>query len=346
MAGLTLDIAANTRDFIRGTDDVESALEKVSDSLDDAGEDGEKAAEKLERSFSDAQREISRTSKKIGKGIGDDVTDGTDTASEGMETLQQRAEGAAARTAASFDGSVKSIGDGFQRLSSKAFAGFGPAGAAAGVIAAAGLGLVTAEITKQQEMAAELAERFKSAYKAASEDGRDFLNEQQILAAYMDILWDDAKREDARAKSAEIGVTMTQYIRAQAGDVEALNAVVAAGTAAEQKRVDELRNANGEITTRVALGDIELNNLEKITQENQKLLDISNTNQQIAAIATADSREHLELIQKQNKALADTPTTVPTRLTVDDSELTAKLATSRTLRVIVDGYTRNGQRVV
>lgn len=156
--GLSLDIAANTRDFQRGIKDVEGALDQVADSLDDASRDGDKSAEKLERSFSDAQRDISRTSKTMGQDLTTHVKEGTDGAKEGLDDFKGEASQTAKETAASFDGSAESIVGAFQEVAANALGGFGPAGAAAGLAAAAGIGLAVAGFQKTDEANQKLKE--------------------------------------------------------------------------------------------------------------------------------------------------------------------------------------------
>ena len=153
MASLELDVLMNTRDVQRGAKDVDKALDGVSDSLDDVARDGEQAGDKLERSFRDAADAAKRESRTIESDVQRNVNRGFDRASEGAENFKDEAKQNAAEVAASFDGSAESIADGFQGLAATAFSGFGPAGIAAGVTAAAGIGLVTQALTTAQEQA-------------------------------------------------------------------------------------------------------------------------------------------------------------------------------------------------
>ncbi|MET4053585.1 hypothetical protein ABID81_002963 [Frigoribacterium sp. PvP054] len=176
-AGINIDIAANVRAFQKGTENVADSLDDVSDALDDLTRDAERSAnktgdalgdgvkdgakdagnatEKLERKFSDLADAAKRTDP--GKELGDSVRRGTKNAEEGLGEFRDEANSTAKESAASFDGSFESVADAIQEIAANAFAGFGPAGAVAGLAAAAGIGLVIAKMDEGNES----TERFK-----------------------------------------------------------------------------------------------------------------------------------------------------------------------------------------
>ncbi len=232
MASLELDVLMNTRDVQRGAKDVDKALDGVSDSLDDVARDGEQAGDKLERSFRDAADAAKRESRTIESDVQRNVNRGFDRASEGAENFKDEAKQNAAEVAASFDGSAESIADGFQGLAATAFSGFGPAGIAAGVTAAAGIGLVTQALTTAQEQADELKQRLADAYRSAAEEGRNYLDEAEIIAAANDIIFDKTLREEYQRDARAIGIDSTTFIRAMVGDREALTIAIRAGAEA------------------------------------------------------------------------------------------------------------------
>jgi len=134
--------------------------------------------------------------------------------------------------ASSFDGSAQSIADAFQGLAAEAFEGFGPAGVAAGVAAAVGLGAAAAALQQAAEDAQEavdtthdLADALRETGGAASEVAdsmKDIVDEKQWfeywqnlpvdrLHSYADavrlagVSWDDMRlaamgNEDALAR--------------------------------------------------------------------------------------------------------------------------------------------------
>jgi hypothetical protein len=159
---IKIDFLSNVRDFLRGTDAAEDALKDVADSLDDmardakaGGEKAERSIEKLEDSFLDAAKRA-KALGKAGNDAGDDVKKGMKGAEDGVDELKDEANATAKETAASFDGSAESILGAFQEVAANAFAGFGPAGALAGLAIAAGIGLATAEFQKAADAAEEL----------------------------------------------------------------------------------------------------------------------------------------------------------------------------------------------
>jgi hypothetical protein len=170
--GLSLDITANTREAVRGAKDIGDALGDVADSLDDLAKDGSKSTDKLERSFDDTRKETAkvergfkdladtakRESNTAGDAIGRNVKRGTDDAQDGIKEIGNEAASTAKESAASFDGSAASIGDAFQEVAANAFSSFGPAGLIAGVAAAAGIGVVFAQMEKGKEETQEFKE--------------------------------------------------------------------------------------------------------------------------------------------------------------------------------------------
>lgn len=62
---IVIEFAANVRDFLRGTRDVERATEDIADELKDAGRD----AERFEREFQDSMRDAERAADKASRNI-------------------------------------------------------------------------------------------------------------------------------------------------------------------------------------------------------------------------------------------------------------------------------------
>jgi len=303
MAGINIDILANTRQFQAGTKDVEKALDGVADSLDhlaldaarsadqasdalsdgfrdsgrdveraiddaedslkdlsraaeregrDAGDeladgvkdgakDAETALEKTERSF----KELADTAKREdpGKSLGDSVRKGTDEAGEGLGEFKDEANSTAREAAASFDGSAASIGDAFQEVAANAFAGFGPAGAVAGLAAAAGLGLVFAQVEKNDERTEQLREQV-----AALAD--EYISTGRIGGVAMSTVADNIRDmalatedgettlADLRKTADDAGVSFEKLAKAKAGDADALDELIDA----TDRQIEALKN--------------------------------------------------------------------------------------------------------
>lgn len=246
MAGINIDIAANTRDFQRGTKDVESALDDVADALDDLAADSQRQAQKVGSSLGDGVKDgtrdvtrsldaveddlksLARTAQREGKDVGDDLGDGVkdgakdadralerteksfreladtakredpgkplgvsvrkgaDDAKEGLGEFKDEANSTAREAAASFDGSAESIGDAFQEVAANAFAGFGPAGAAAGLLIAAGLGIGFAKINEGSEDTEEFRAK-------VSDLGKEFIATGKLGESSMEFVLDQLR---------------------------------------------------------------------------------------------------------------------------------------------------------
>ena len=229
MAGIRFDLITDTRDVKKGFKDVEEALEDVGDSLDDVAKDGEASTEKLEKSFAELARETKAEAKQMGK----DVTDSYDKMERGGKdaTKEMATEGGmqAEQLASSFDGSAESIVDGFQGAAASMFQGFGPAGAAAGIAAAAGIGLITAEFQKAQEEAEETAAATDEMVASMLESGSTFVTEQAKLNALEAFLGDADARKKAEEFANTVGVDLVEFGSAMfglAGDRENVEAKI------------------------------------------------------------------------------------------------------------------------
>ncbi|MEU4361198.1 hypothetical protein [Promicromonospora sp. NPDC023987] len=175
--GDEFDKSADSLDkFVDGAKDAERAIEDFGSAdsavkkIDDGVQDASTEVEKLEKKFKDAADAVKKIDGKSLK----DVDDSSRKAGEGIDNLKDESNETAREVAASFDGSAESIAEGFQEVAANALGGFGPAGAAAGLAVAAGLGIAIAKLTEvaektneAKEAGAEWAQSFNS---AAAED--------------------------------------------------------------------------------------------------------------------------------------------------------------------------------
>lgn len=229
-------LMADVSSVVKAGTDVEKVLTEMGDSLDQLGSEtattADAAAGKLESEFKRAFDKVQADAKQTGDTVGSRVKEGTDKASEGTTALKENAASNAKEMAASFDGSAQSIADAFQGLAAEAFEGFGPAGVAAGVAAAVGLGAAAAALQQAAEDAQEavdtthdLADALRETGGAASQVAdsmKDIVDEKQWfeywqnlpvdrLHSYADavrlagVSWDDMRlaamgNEDALAR--------------------------------------------------------------------------------------------------------------------------------------------------
>lgn len=101
MAGINIPFLSNVRDFLKGTGDVEGALDDVADSLDDMAGEAEDAARQSARSLgdvSDALDDVARDSRDTGDDLG-----------TSLDGAAREAEDAAARLERSFRDSLDAV---------------------------------------------------------------------------------------------------------------------------------------------------------------------------------------------------------------------------------------------
>jgi hypothetical protein len=234
-------IAADAKQFDQGIrsgvvkplEQAEKALEQLADAADDAGRDGSRGIDRLEDALKDAQRQAKKTEDAV-----DDIGDGGKASmgkwSEGAKEVSQEIGQNLGETVSSIRGNLSDLGQvGQDTLGGLAatLAGGGPAGivGAAGLAAGAiGLGLVTAELQKQQEEADRMRERLGAAYQGAAEDGRKFLDVQTIIADGMDLIFNPERAEEYKRvldDATQLGLDRATVIAANTGDLEAQAAV-------------------------------------------------------------------------------------------------------------------------
>lgn len=252
--GIDISVAADTRSamsainrgLLEPLEDVSEELEKLGKESKDAGDDLERSMRDAQRRTEDAKKEIKqlsdelRTAGRQGKRTGDDIDDGFRKAERGAEEFRDEANSTAREAAASFDGSAESIADAFQEVAANAFAGFGPAGAIAGLAAAAGIGLVISAFDQMGEASEESKQRAAEWAQAYVDAGGMVLTQAITTAKVMDIATDPDKYTKATENAKNWGVEVSTAINAMAGETWALNAVNDSLTASAEKVNDEM----------------------------------------------------------------------------------------------------------
>lgn len=220
------DSFSDVQDELRDTG---RAAERAGDEMQDAARE---AARVIDRDLTQALDEVQDQARTTGRTVGREVEDGTRRASEGMDEFRDEANSTAREAAASFDGSADSIGDMFQEVAANAFAGFGPAGAAAGLAIAAGMGIALAALNKVSEDATASKEDIISIAQAIREHGGEFGMEAAISAMdeYGDTIqdtkeWWEVFQSEAlsgwdklREQSEATGLTMQEIFRGRFAD--------------------------------------------------------------------------------------------------------------------------------
>lgn len=266
MAGKPIEIPISvTADDLQGVDKVTEGFEDVEKSLKDVTKASDKAADQMSDDMSDAAKKIDRDltkaldevsdkAKSAGKGIGDGVKKGTDKAGEGFKDMRDESASTAKEAAASFGG-IEDAGDALQETLANAFVGFGPAGMAAGLIAAAGIGLVISSMTENAEKINENKEKMLELAQVMKDNGGKLSNADYIKSmedygyAIQDTKeWFEVFQEDAvsgfeqiRDGADKAGVSVKDAFLGQFGSVEDATKVLAdldaeLGTLEEQSR--------------------------------------------------------------------------------------------------------------
>ena len=228
---IKIPLVADVDKAIRGVEDVADAFDDVQDALEDVTKEAKKTEDALEevgdgtKKAEDASDDMARKfrtdfdkiradAKTAGDGIGKNVKDGTSRAEQGMDDLKGEAGDTAREVGASFDGSASSIAEGFQEVAANAFTGFGPAGAAAGLAVAAGIGIAIAKLT-------EMAEKINEAKTAGASWATEFNTADM-----------EGRIDALRGAWDELGATITDsrewYEISQDAAVSALDNIAAA----------------------------------------------------------------------------------------------------------------------
>ena len=137
-------------------------VDKPADALDRLGDTAKTTA----RTVDDALDKIGDASRsKLGK-----VDDDARRAGDGLGEFKDEANSTSREAAASFGG-VEDALDAVQEIAANAFAGFGPAGAAAGLLAAGGIGLVFSGLQSAADKANEAKDRIIGMAQAITDAG-------------------------------------------------------------------------------------------------------------------------------------------------------------------------------
>jgi hypothetical protein len=307
MTGIDLAIAADTRSAMSAIQrGLLEPLEDVAEILETFGDDAEQSTAQLERGMRDAQRRTDDAKDEIrdlrdslnkagraGKDAGDDIDRGMDRAKAGVGELKDESNSTAREAAASFDGSAESIADAFQEVAANAFAGFGPAGAIAGLAAAAGIGLAISGFTAVEEERKKLEERAADLAQAYIDAGSSVLDALTIADRTADILTDPESRKEAEKLAGVLGGDLALATRLLAGDTAALNEAQTMTAGIENEILDlKHRSLGASAQTKARLaGEI---------SEREAMVDVINrevgVQQQAAQTAQVQSQIYLDLI--------------------------------------------------
>lgn len=221
LSKLDLDKAAREVDDLG--DAGKRSLDQLGDSVDDAArrtrdyaDDARDTARKVGRAFDD----IADASRKSARKVDDDFDD----AKRGLNDFKDEAHGSGREAAASFGGGFDDVTSFVQETAANAFAGFGPIGAAAGIAAAAGIGIIT-KVFQDSKDKAEAAREEISGWVDAFVEGQGRIQEATIASKLNDLFGDPDRYKQISTDAREAGVGIELYGRALAGDAKAAKEV-------------------------------------------------------------------------------------------------------------------------
>lgn len=279
---INVDLVADASTAIKEAGKFGDALEDVADELKAVGTAGKSIDDKVGDAFEsiqkeakttgktvedagDAFRSLAKDAKKAGDSIGDDVRKGTDKAGEGFDEMKSEAAGTAREAGASFS-SIEDSADVLQEVLANAFAGFGPAGMAAGILAAAGIGLLFAQAQGAAEKIQENKEKMLDLAQTIRDNG-GVLTEADYIAqmeeygyAIQDTKeWWELFQEDAvtgfeqlRDLADQTGLSTREIFRGGFGDAKEAQATLDKVNARIQELKDKkeaVYNLTGSIIT-------------------------------------------------------------------------------------------------
>lgn len=264
---ISIALVSDVRSFLKGTGDVEGALDDVSDSLDDltrdahrktdqigddlerVGDEGADAAKHLERKMRESFDDTRKAAKRATDDVADDTRRNMGRAGDAVGEFKSEAIQNVAETASSFDGSMDSIADMVQGT-------LGGLAMLPGVgIGIAALGALGGAVLASWTGTAEgVEERVQTMFDNMLESGLNYLTESQIQEALKALYDDDGKMDDVRRAAETLGLSVETVAAAYVTAGTARDTVQARALeaiAAEQAAIDTLR-ANVSNTSRAA----------------------------------------------------------------------------------------------
>jgi hypothetical protein len=272
MAGLSIDILANTRQAQGEVKDLGKALDDVGDSLDDVARDSDAAAGKLERNFRDMVDDAKKAEKAVEDIGGKGATDGFDKASDSAEEFKGEALANFSEVVSSFDGSMTAVGD----LAQGTFGGLAALGGGFGLAAGAaatGVGLITTALEQAEERRKELEQKANDLASAYIEAGNTVIDAATIASSASSILTDPAEKKKAQELADALGIDLSTAVRTMALDQNAL--ALANGIVSDSEdEYFELMGRRGDYITG-GLSTAETKRFNQLDNQRQKMAELN-----------------------------------------------------------------------
>lgn len=232
--GISVSIGADTRSFdqavragmVDPVKDAQGALEDYAKTGGGAGDDLTHTFQQQQRQTTELKRDIDQLNSSIREGsapayrgaqkAGDEFTQHSH---EGFEEIKDSAKSNAIEVGASFTGGFDQAAGGLQGFVAEFLAGFGPAGLIAGIAAAAGIGLLTAQIdagttaTEDQKQAvSDLASEYIDAGATETRSVSQVVDALKQMAVQTDA--SQVSLADVRKQAELLGIPFQQLARA------------------------------------------------------------------------------------------------------------------------------------
>ena len=207
----------------------------LADGLERGTRDAGDAGEKMERKFRSSFDAVKTDSKTTGDKVGTEIKSGFKKAEGAADEFKEEAASTSREAAASFSGDFEDVADAIQETLANALTGFGPAGAAAGMAAAAGVGILIASLQNSQEEAETARVRIEELADEIRDVGGDIRDVDwgEVFAEFARQItdakswfepWQEASRtaiEDIKADADELGLEFSDLFQGMAGEQEA-----------------------------------------------------------------------------------------------------------------------------
>ena len=207
----------------------------LADGLERGTRDAGDAGEKMERKFRSSFDAVKTDSKTTGDKVGTEIKSGFKKAESAADEFKDEAKSTSREAAASFSGDFEDVSDAIQETLANALSGFGPAGAVAGMAAAAGIGILVSVLQSSADKAAEVKEKTIELAGAIREAGgeigdidwagqfEEFANAIADPKSWFEP-WQAASKTNAEVIAADaekLGLTYSDLFQGLAGDSEA-----------------------------------------------------------------------------------------------------------------------------
>lgn len=234
-----IEMISDVAEVIAANQKVETSLEDVADALDAVGDDGAALEAKLSEAMSGTGAAAKKAGSDLEDGLGAGAANATSRVEDELSTLPGTAGDLGKSAGDLLAGNLEGAADGIGEKISGALGGIGPAGVAAGALAALGLKAIFAELEASEKKAAETKARVIDLAEALGEvegnpaalewadELKSHLNEVVNQKRWWEF-WQDAPKtrlEEWAGSAEKFGISLEDVTAAATGSDEALQRI-------------------------------------------------------------------------------------------------------------------------